>query len=188
MRPAISGSEDPEDAVLDYDNDGVNNLQEFRNGTNPRDTNIIGQELPFNLLKTYRKPIQIMYMGYILLPAGHYEIEINWGGKTAFYKLGDEIRGYVIKDFKKIIEESLYVSAVSSAQVGNSFGDILRFKLNHSGLNGTVSRKYFIFFSHDPEMGKILMPHYVLPYKKLVEYNFDPNAEILFALELVENK
>ena len=61
----------------------------------------------------------------------------------------------------------------------------MRFKLKHSGLSGQVPRKYFIFFPDDPEMGRVLMSHYVLPYKKLIEYNFDPNAEILLALEVL---
>lgn len=54
-----------------------------------------------------------------------------------------------------------------------------------NGVSGQVSRKYFIFFPDDPEMGRGLMPHYVLPYKRLIEYNFDPNEEILFALEVL---
>lgn len=32
------------------------------------------------------------------------------------------------------------------------------------------------------------MPHHVLSYKKWAEYHFDPNAEILFALEVLKQK
>ena len=98
---------DPADAAQDADNDGVTNLEEYRKGTNPRKDKPLQVEhaLAFSLVKTYQKPIQILFMGYIQHPDGHYEIEINWAGKTEFYKLSSEVRGYEIKEFKKLIED-----------------------------------------------------------------------------------
>lgn len=43
-------------------------------------------------------------------------------------------------------------------------------------------------FADDPEMGHALMPHYPLTYEKLVDYGFDPNATVLYALELVSDR
>ncbi|MBN2145452.1 MAG: hypothetical protein JW774_12620 [Candidatus Aureabacteria bacterium] len=98
--------QDPSDASLDADNDGSSNVEEYRKGTNPRGgSEPVEQSLPFYLVKTYQKPIQILFMGYILHPDGHYAIEINWAGRTEFYKLGDEVRGYEIKEFNKVIED-----------------------------------------------------------------------------------
>jgi hypothetical protein len=100
---------DPSDAHEDADGDSVDNLNEYLRGNNPRkdkpDTNAApGSVLPFDLVKTYQNPIHILFMGYILLKDGRYEVQVNWAGKTEFYKIGEEIRGYAILDFKKIIQ------------------------------------------------------------------------------------
>ncbi len=71
------------------------------------------------------------------------------------------------------------------AQAGNCFGDTMSFTLENSGLSGTVSRKYFELFPDDPGRGRVLRPDYPLTYEKLASYNFDTNAEILFALEIL---
>jgi hypothetical protein len=99
---------DPDDAFLDPDEDGRNNLQEFRDGTHPRVSDKKGEKpraetaLPFELVKTYQKPVQILFMGYIVKVTGEYNVQINWAGKTDFYAIGDEVRGYVIKHFEKV--------------------------------------------------------------------------------------
>ena len=107
----IKYSFDPKDladAHEDADGDGVDNLTEYLKGNNPRkdkpDNSAQENLLPFSLVNTYQKPIQILFMGYILLKDGHYEMQVNWAGKTEFYKLSDELRGYSILDFKKIIQ------------------------------------------------------------------------------------
>ena len=71
-----------------------------------------------------------------------------------------------------------------SAQAGNCFGEAFSFELRHSRLTGTISHKQYIYFHDDPEMGRVLRPHYPMTYDKLKSYDFDGNAEILFALEL----
>ena len=75
----------------------------------------------------------------------------------------------------------------ASTQASNSFGDIAKFELQYSGITGTVSHDYIVHFPDDPEKGKMLRPQYEMAYEKLKSYMFDPNAEILFALELLEN-
>jgi len=71
-----------------------------------------------------------------------------------------------------------------SAQAGNCFGETFSFELRHSGLTGTISQKQFIYFHDDPEMGRVLRPHYPMTYEKLKFYGFDVNAEILLALDI----
>ncbi len=73
-----------------------------------------------------------------------------------------------------------------SSQAGNCFGDTLQFQLNNSKLRGSVSHKYFIMFPDDLEMGRVLRMHHQMTYEKLKSYAFDPNAEILFALEMIK--
>lgn len=101
---------DPEDAHQDPDHDGRDNLQEFKDGTDPLVADTPGKkqeipEVPFKVLNTYQKPVQILFMGYMLNVEGQYTVQINWAGKTDFYKIGDEIRGYVLKDFQKVEEK-----------------------------------------------------------------------------------
>jgi hypothetical protein len=75
-----------------------------------------------------------------------------------------------------------------SAQAGNSFGDMLGFHLNNSDIYVTVSYKYGESFPDDPEKGRVLHPQYELTYQKLQSFGFDPNAEVLYALELLSEK
>jgi hypothetical protein len=71
-----------------------------------------------------------------------------------------------------------------SAQAGNCFGEAFSFELQHSRLTGTISHKQYIYFHDDPEMGRVLRPHFPMTYDKLKSYDFDMNAEILYALDL----
>ncbi len=78
------------------------------------------------------------------------------------------------------------VVGTPSSQAGNNFGAWLGFKLKNSGLRGGVSHLYVTHFRDDPEMGRVFQPQYELTYEKLKFYNFDPNAEILYALEVLQ--
>ncbi|MFC1513893.1 S41 family peptidase, partial [candidate division KSB1 bacterium] len=78
------------------------------------------------------------------------------------------------------------VAGRASSQAGNGFGDILHFELKYSKLKGTISQDYIVHFPEDPVQGKVLQPDHELTYGKLKSYNFDPNAEILFALEVLK--
>lgn len=73
-----------------------------------------------------------------------------------------------------------------SSQGPNCFGDIMSFDLEHSKLSGIVSQKRFEYFPDDPERGRVLMPDYPLTYAKLAGYDFDPDAELLHALEVLD--
>lgn len=75
-----------------------------------------------------------------------------------------------------------------SGQAGNCFGSILEFTLDHSGLAGHVSHKYFEDFPPGSEGSRSLNPDYLLPYDKFAEYEYDPNSEMLYALEIINNR
>jgi hypothetical protein len=77
------------------------------------------------------------------------------------------------------------IAGVPSAQAGNCFSDTIGFKLSHSGIQGYLSHKRSVMFPDDPEMGRILSPHYELTYEKFASYNCDPNASVLLALEIL---
>jgi hypothetical protein len=70
-----------------------------------------------------------------------------------------------------------------SAQASNCFGELLRWRLKHTKIEGVVSGSYFNQFPNDPELGRVLPVHYPLTYETLASYDFDPNAEYLYALE-----
>ena len=72
-----------------------------------------------------------------------------------------------------------------SSQGGNCYGDIIGFELDHTRLKFNVPHKYFELFPDDNERGKLLPPDYLLTYEKLASYDFDPNAEVLFALDII---
>ncbi len=119
---------DPADAAMDPDKDGRTNLKEFRDGTDPQLSDLendkpapVVTELPFVLQKTYQKPIQIQFMGYLLNISGEYTVQINWAGKTDFYKIGDEVRGYVIKDFQKVEDKEFNNRTGVATFTDNSF-------------------------------------------------------------------
>ena len=72
-----------------------------------------------------------------------------------------------------------------SGQAANSFGDSLEWKLSNSYVKGQVSQMYYAAFPDDPEIGRVLPVHYPLTYELLASYDFDPNAEYLYALDLL---
>lgn len=80
-----------------------------------------------------------------------------------------------------------FIVGIPSGQAGNSFGDNRTFELSHSKLWISFSTKYFIAFPDDPETGRLLMPHYPITYEKLASYDFDKNATLLYALEIVSS-
>ena len=92
---------------------------------------------------------------------------------------------WLAADFSKL---GAVLLGIPSGQAGNSFGDVLSFSLKNSGLSGGVSYRQFLKFPDNPAKGKLLRPDYELTYENLASYNFDRNAEILWALELFSPK
>jgi hypothetical protein len=72
-----------------------------------------------------------------------------------------------------------------SAQAPNSWGNLLTWKLAHSGIEGEVSSSSDIAFPDDPEHGRVLPVHYPMTYEKLASFGFDPDAIFLYAMEIL---
>jgi CubicO group peptidase (beta-lactamase class C family) len=75
-----------------------------------------------------------------------------------------------------------------SGQAANSFGNGQLWHLDHTGIEGTVSTTYSVMFPDDSALARVLPVHYPLTYEKLASYDFDPNAEYLYALELLAER
>jgi len=78
------------------------------------------------------------------------------------------------------------VVGTPSAQPANNFGDVLAFELLHTGIQVAVSFKQNVTFPDDPELGRCLLPRHPLTFEMLAAYDFDPNAEVLLALEVLQ--
>jgi hypothetical protein len=88
------------------------------------------------------------------------------------------------------VTEYLYLAGATligtpSGQASNSFGNGQLWRLDHTGIEGSVSTSYGVKFPDDSELARILPVHHPLTYDRLASYGFDPNAEYLYALELL---
>lgn len=117
-------------------------------------------EVATNKFEAYYRPKNIIVVTSPRTFSGGYWLAVY------FYKAGATIVG------------------VPSGQAGNHYGNVLSLKLKNSGIQVVVSSKQFLFFPDNPEKGEVLRPHYEMTYDRLASYAFDPNAEILWALEL----
>ncbi|MHC4117083.1 MAG: hypothetical protein ACYSWO_06215 [Planctomycetota bacterium] len=79
------------------------------------------------------------------------------------------------------------VVGIPSSQAGNNFGAWVGFKLKHSRLKGGVSHLYATHFRDNPKMGRVFRPDYEMTYDNLKTHSFDPNAEILYTLGLIDS-
>jgi len=70
------------------------------------------------------------------------------------------------------------------AQAPNSYGSGTFWKLRHTGLQGMVPMISAAHFPDDPSKAHVLPVDHLLTYERLKSYNFDPNAEYLYALTL----
>jgi len=70
------------------------------------------------------------------------------------------------------------------AQAPNGYGSATRFKLRHTGLEGMVPTISAAHFPDDPSKAHVLPVDHVLTYERFASYDFDPNAEYLYALAL----
>ena len=90
------------DADKDPDGDSFTNLKEYLGGSDPDDPKSIPS--PFRLTKSYRKPIDIRFKGYIIREGGDrneidpefWVLQMNYGraSDTAFIPLGGFFHGY----------------------------------------------------------------------------------------------
>ena len=79
------------------------------------------------------------------------------------------------------------ILGVASRQAGNSFMETTHFQLPETKLTGSISNAKQILFKNEPQLGKLLKPAIEMKWKDYKKYNFDKNAEILKAIELIEH-
>jgi hypothetical protein len=75
-----------------------------------------------------------------------------------------------------------------SAQSGNGFGNIIEVSLKNSGIKVSISHDSYTAFPGNASDRGMLEPDYRLTYNDLVKYRFDPNSEILLALDVLKGK
>ena len=76
----------------------------------------------------------------------------------------------------------------TSGQSGNGFGNGGLFTLKNTGLRMMISKDAYVVFPEEPDKRKQIDPHHELTYEKMESLGFDPNAVILYALELLKTK
>jgi len=89
------------------------------------------------------------------------------------------------------LAEYLYLAGATlvgtpSGQSANCYGEIIWWELDNTGLTGGVSGTQYIIFPEDSELGHVLPVHVPLTYEYLASTGFDPNAELLLALEWIQ--
>ncbi len=84
-----------------------------------------------------------------------------------------------------LLAQDALLVGTASAQSVNNFGDSLVTQLPYSGVTVFVSHKVNIGDPSDPATGQIIQPDHPLTWARWAAWNFDPNAEVLYALELI---
>lgn len=90
---------------------------------------------------------------------------------------------WMLKCFKKA---GAKVVGTPSGQAPNTFSDQNPYTLKNSGITLYLTYKKSFSFPGLPEGVDVIIPDYPLNYSKLKEYQFDPNGEIILALEILK--
>jgi len=96
---------------------------------------------------------------------------------------GTDSSGFTLAKYLYLAGTTLV--GASSGQAANSFGNGQLWRLDHTGVHGSISSSYSVEFPDGSELARVLPVHYPLTYERLASYDFDPNAEYLYALELL---
>jgi hypothetical protein len=112
---------DATDAQKDLDRDSYSNLDEYIGGSDPADLNSFPGVIKLRVLKIYRKSVKVNFFGYIKLPNGSFQIQINWGKRTVFLEPGQKIRGYKITGFFPIIDKKFNPQIGADVNVDASY-------------------------------------------------------------------
>ena len=75
-----------------------------------------------------------------------------------------------------------------SGQSLSGFGNGTLWELDHTGIGGCISRLYYDLYPDDPARAEAWPIDVPLTYEYLASTGFDPNAELMLALEWVENR
>ncbi|MDH4270517.1 MAG: S41 family peptidase [Candidatus Aminicenantes bacterium] len=74
----------------------------------------------------------------------------------------------------------------TSAQSGNGFGNGTEVTLKNTGIRLMISKNAYVVFPEAPNERRQIIPHHELTYEKLKSYGFDPQAVVLYALDLMK--
>ena len=80
------------------------------------------------------------------------------------------------------------IIGVPSSQAGNTFMETTPFELSKTHLKGSISNAVQVFYPNDDQKGKILTPDFPMNWELFKKYSFDNNAEIMYLLDLIDNK
>jgi len=72
-----------------------------------------------------------------------------------------------------------------TSQTPNFAASAINWSLNHTGITGRVSKAYALNYPIGSELSRELPVHYPLTLELLRSYDFDPNAEVLYAIDLL---
>jgi CubicO group peptidase (beta-lactamase class C family) len=73
-----------------------------------------------------------------------------------------------------------------SSQAANCIGEGLSWELDHTGIRGLVAHNIYAHCPDDPERGRVWPVDVPLTHDELAAHGFDPNTEVLLALEWIE--
>jgi hypothetical protein len=85
-----------------------------------------------------------------------------------------------------LLAQGAVMVGTPSAQSANNFGDSLVLRLQHSGITGFISHKVNVDYPAEPTPGHLIQPDHPLTWQRWAAWGFDPNAEVLLALELAD--
>jgi len=94
--------QDPQDAILDMDSDGFSNLEEFRDGTDPKDPDSLPDPVvKLRVAKIRAVPFYLRFVTTSVFGDGSIRFQLNMQTRerTYFAKLGDVIQGYKIETY-----------------------------------------------------------------------------------------
>ncbi len=77
------------------------------------------------------------------------------------------------------------VVGVPPRQAPNAFMESTPFTLPHSGLEGSISNSVQMLYPADHPQANVFTPDFAMTWDDFRRYDFDLNAEILFAVESI---
>ena len=78
------------------------------------------------------------------------------------------------------------IVGVAPRQAGNTFMENTPIELPNTKIKGSISNAVQILFTNDSARAKVLHPDFEMNWKAFSEYQFDREAEVLKALELID--
>jgi len=176
---------DSTDAQKDLDRDSYSNLDEYAGGSDPKDSNSFPGALKLRVLNIYRKGILVNFFGYINLPDGSFQMQINWGKRTSFLKVGQSIRGFKIIDFSQKNEKKF--NPQIGAEEAEDVSHIQIQKANEPPITLTIGKPSFEKELHatilDQVTGKTHVVHYGSKIKRYKVLDITPTK-----VKIIRNK